>query len=66
MKAYIYLHVSLDDRYILLEKINELGYKADNYIKGDTFQVYLVEMSLNDLVMLKLSIPSLEISLRDS
>jgi hypothetical protein len=62
MNAYVYLlHVSIPDSDILLDKINELGYTARHVVMGDTFQVYKVEMDSEDLMILKLTVPSLEI-----
>jgi len=62
MKAYVYyLHVDISDSHILLDKINELGYEARHVVVGDNFQVYKVEMDSEDLVVLKLTVPSLEI-----
>jgi hypothetical protein len=66
MKAYVYLHVSVVDNNTLLEKINELGYKANYCIRGDTYQVYYVEMDVEDLLVLRLCIPSLEVDIRDN
>jgi len=62
MNAYVYfLHVNISDGDILLDKIDELGYKARHVARGDTFQVYKVEMASEDLIILKLTVPSLEI-----
>lgn len=66
MKSYIYYpHPNIFDRDILLDKINELGHTAQHIICGDTFQVYMVEIDSEDLMLLKLTIPSLEIDLKD-
>jgi hypothetical protein len=64
MKAYVYyLHVDISDAHVLLDKINELGCKAHHVVVGDTFQVYRVEMDSEDLTLLRLTIPSLEIDI---
>lgn len=62
MKAYVYfLHINISDGDILLDKIDELGYKAQHVARGDNFQVYKVEMAPEDLTVLRLTVPSLEI-----
>jgi len=65
MRAYVYLHAASIDNDSLNEKIVELGYAARSCIVGDTFVVYVVEMDIDDLVILKLCIPSLEIDIKE-
>lgn len=66
MKAYVYLHAEFSHRDDLVDKIIELGYTAKSCIRGDAYVVYQVEMDLEDLVILKLCIPSLEVDIREN
>jgi len=64
MKAFIYyIHVELSAADILLDKIDELGYKATHVMRNNTLQVYRVEMDIEDLTILMLTVPLLEIDI---
>jgi len=61
MKAVVYMQVDDLSNSLLLDKIIELGYVAMHVWVGDTFQVYQVEMTSEDLMVLRLSVPFLQI-----
>jgi len=61
MKAVVYMQVDDLSNSLLLDKIIELGYVAMHVWVGDTFQVYQVEMTSEDLMVLRLSVPFFQI-----
>lgn len=62
MKSYVYLQVDDLSNDILLDKITELGYIAVGVHRSNSIHIYMVEMNTEDLVMLKLTVPLVEIN----
>jgi len=61
MKAIVHMLVTKDTESLLVEKIIELGYIPKHVWRGEHYQVYMTEMPREDFLMLKLSIPFIEV-----
>jgi len=61
MRSYVYLQVDDLSNDTLLDKIAELGYIAVGIHRSDSVHVYMVEMNIEDLVILKLTVPLVEV-----
>lgn len=61
MKAVVYMQVDDTNNSQLLDKINELGCSATHMLVVTGFMVYQVEMTQEELIVLKLSVPFLQV-----
>lgn len=63
MKSIVYMQVDDESSSDLLDKITELGYeKTSRHVwGGHGFQIYRVEMTEEDLVLLRLAVPFIQI-----
>jgi len=67
MKSIVYMQVDDEDSFDLLDKITELGYEkisrhvSTRSLGGHGFQIYCVEMTEEDLVLLRLAVPFIQI-----
>lgn len=65
MKAVAWIIVTEENESALVEKIEELGYKATHIFRDKHIQVYQVDMLPEDLVMLKMTVPSVSVNAKD-
>jgi hypothetical protein len=65
MKAVVHIVVGEDSNSLLLDKVAELGYVTTHVWTSPTFQVYQINMTEEDLIMLRLMVPTLEVTVVD-
>lgn len=63
MKATAWITVRDENEFVFLEKIIDLGYEPIHVFRSAILQVYRVDMTEEDLTMLKISVPYIEIQL---
>lgn len=62
MKAIVHLKVDEKNNSALLDKVIELGYVAMHVWTSPTYQIYQVDMTEDDLMVLRLSVPFLKVN----
>lgn len=63
--AWIIINEKEDNDSALIEKIIELGYTATHIFRDGVMQVYQVDMSDDDLTMLKITVPFIHVNKQD-
>jgi hypothetical protein len=65
VKATAWVIITEENDSTLVEKIIELGYTATHIFRDKNIQVYQVDMLPEDLVMLKMTVPSVSVNTKD-